>query len=142
MHKSRQYLMRARHQARSLIDHMETLWSQAGQMLVAPQSVFAERSAQLRGIAIALLLVAMLMVSSIAAAFTAPAAGDFGYDVYDIVVNKILNGPIGFIGGLFLIVFGVTQIMKNWMMTILCIIAGTVLIRAEAMVVTLGAMVH
>lgn len=84
---------------------------------------------------------ALLMASGVAGAFTAPAAGDFGYDVYDIVINQILNGPIGFIGGVALIVFGATQIMKNWFSTILCIIAGTVLIRAEALVVTLGSVV-
>jgi hypothetical protein len=96
---------------------------------------------QRRLMLMALLLVVFLLASSMATAFTAPATGDFGYDVYDIVVNQILNGPIGFIGGVALIVLGATQIMKNWMMTILCIIAGTVLIRAEALVVTLGAMV-
>ena len=106
-----------------------------------PQRLFAGLDSPRRTVGLALLLVAALLISSVAAAFTAPAAGDFGYDVYDIVVNQILNGPIGFIGGLFLIVFGATQIMKNWVLTILCIIAGTVLIRAEALVVTLGAVV-
>ena len=84
---------------------------------------------------------AALLMTGVAAAFTAPAAGSFGFDVYDIVVNQILNGPIGFIGGVILIVFGATQIIKNWMMTIMCVIAGTVLIRAEDLVITLGAMV-
>lgn len=85
--------------------------------------------------------IALLLASGMAGAFTAPSAGDFGYDVYDIVVNQILNGPIGFIGGVALIVFGATQIMKNWFVTILCIIAGTVLIRADSLVVTLGSLV-
>lgn len=84
---------------------------------------------------------AALLMTGVAMAFTAPAAGSFGFDVYDIVVNQILNGPIGFIGGVILIVFGATQIIKNWMMTIMCVIAGTVLIRAEDLVITLGAMV-
>jgi hypothetical protein len=86
-------------------------------------------------------LLPLMLVSGLAMAFTAPAVGDFGYDVYDIVVNQILNGPIGFIGGIALIVFGATKIMQNWMMTILCIIAGTVLIRADDLVVTLGAVI-
>ena len=86
-------------------------------------------------------LAGLMLMSAIASAFTAPAAGDFGYDVYDIVVNQILNGPIGFIGGVALIVFGATKIMSNWMLTILCIIAGTILIRADDLVVTLGAVI-
>ena len=83
----------------------------------------------------------LLGASTGVTAFTAPAVGDFGYDIYDIVVNQILNGPIGFIGGVALIVFGATKIMTNWMLTILCIIAGTILIRAADLVVTLGAMI-
>lgn len=84
---------------------------------------------------------ALALATTAARAFAIPAAGDFGFDVYDIVVNQILNGPIGFIGGVALIVFGATQIMKNWFTTILCIVAGTVLIRADDLVVTLGALV-
>ena len=76
-----------------------------------------------------------------AMAFTAPAAGDFGYDVYDIAVNQILGGPIGFIGAVALIVWGATQMMKSWMITVVCVIAGSILIRAEDMVTTLGAVV-
>jgi hypothetical protein len=83
----------------------------------------------------------MLGLAGFASAFTAPAVGDFAYDAYDIVVNQILNGPIGFIGGVLLIVWGVTRIMSNWMMAILCIIAGSILVRADDLVVTLGALV-
>lgn len=76
-----------------------------------------------------------------AMAFTAPTAGDFGYDIYDIVVNQILGGPIGFIGAVALIVWGATKVMTNWMITILCVIAGTILIKADSLVTTLGAVV-
>ena len=76
-----------------------------------------------------------------AMAFTAPAAGAFGYDVYDIAVNQILGGPIGFIGAVALIVWGATKMMTNWMITVVCVIAGSILIRAEDMVTTLGAVV-
>ena len=85
-------------------------------------------------------LFSMLMAGP-AAAFTAPATGDFGYDIYDIVVIQILGGPIGFIGAVALIVWGATKVMTNWMITILCVIAGTILIKADALVQTLGATV-
>lgn len=94
-----------------------------------------------RSAVLMLVVVVGVLMSAIASAFTAPAVGDFGYDIYDIVVNQILNGPIGFIGGVALIVFGATKIMTNWMLTILCIIAGTILIRADDLVVTLGAVI-
>lgn len=76
-----------------------------------------------------------------AMAFTAPTAGSFGYDIYDIVVLQILGGPIGFIGAVALIVWGATKVMTNWMITILCVIAGTILIKADSLVKTLGAVI-
>jgi|GEM_PF-330921 len=141
MHKYRPLIVQVREWSQPLARVLLALAGPTQTACGRPQGVFAGLDSQRRAIGLALLLVATLLISSVAAAFTAPAAGDFGYDVYDIVVNQILNGPIGFIGGLFLIVFGATQIMKNWVLTILCIIAGTVLIRAEALVVTLGAVV-
>jgi len=33
-------------------------------------------------------------------AWSAPTTGSFAYDIYDIAVNKILNGPIGFVTGM------------------------------------------
>jgi hypothetical protein len=81
------------------------------------------------------------VVSSVAGAFAAPAAGAFGYDIYNLVVNQILAGPIGFVGAIALIVWGATKLTTNWMLCIMCLIAGTVIIRADAIVQTLGALV-
>jgi hypothetical protein len=100
-----------------------------------------------RGSALRMKLALVLMVfgasfgSSAVFAFTTPAAGSFGYDVYNTVVNDILGGPIGFVGGVFLIVWGATQLMRNWMMTIACVIAGTVLIKSVTILTSLGALV-
>lgn len=93
--------------------------------------------------AMALVSVAALgmLLAGPAGAFAVPAAGSFGYDIYDLVVNQILAGPIGFVGALALIVWGATKLTTNWMLCIMCIIAGTVLIRASAIVQTLGALV-
>ena len=123
-------------------DNMKSAWERFRQRaLLATEPAAPSPTGKPLNLAAVLAGGALLMASGVAGAFTAPAAGDFGYDVYDIVINQILNGPIGVIGGVALIVFGATQIMKNWFSTILCIIAGTVLIRAEALVVTLGSLV-
>ena len=108
---------------------------------ISLRSYFAGFQSAWKGALRTTLALLLLGASTGVTAFTAPAVGDFGYDIYDIVVNQILNGPIGFIGGVALIVFGATKIMTNWMLTILCIIAGTILIRAADLVVTLGAMI-
>ena len=42
-------------------------------------------------------LCAACLLSTNAMAMTVPAAGSFAYDLYDIGVNQILLGPIGFL---------------------------------------------
>ena len=41
----------------------------------------------------------ILAAPKVAEAFAAPAAGTFAFDIYDIGVNQILKGPIGFAAG-------------------------------------------
>ena len=76
-----------------------------------------------------------------ATAFTAPTAGSLGYDIYNVVVNQMLGGPIGFVGGVVLIVWGASQVMRQWLTTVLCIIAGTAIIKGQTIVTSLGALV-
>jgi len=73
-------------------------------------------------------------------AIVAPATGTFGYDIYDLVVNDILNGAIGFVGGVLVIVWGASRLMQSWMIAVLTIIAGSVIIEADAVVASLGMM--
>jgi len=87
---------------------------------------------------LALLLV--LALSPVAMAITAPAAGAFAYDVYDVAVNSILKGPIGFVGGVVAIVFGaVAAIRAEVMYAIPAILGGAVLLKADSIVTSLGA---
>lgn len=90
------------------------------------------------GLAMAL---ALMVTGGYAAAFTAPSSGTLGYDVYNVVVNQLLSGPIGFVGAVILIVWGASQVMKQWLITVLCVIAGTVIIKCQSIVTTLGAVV-
>jgi len=77
-----------------------------------------------------------------ASAITAPAAGDFGYDIYDIAVNDILKGPIGFVGGLSTIVVGaVFAVKQQFMGAIPCILGGAAIIKADTIVTSLGMIV-
>lgn len=86
-------------------------------------------------------LPAAIFLPEAAHALAAPATGTFAYDVYDVAVNKLLKGPIGFVVGLALIVFGATQLLKSWMVAILGVLAGTILVKADAIVVSLGALI-
>ena len=84
--------------------------------------------------------VAMVLgLSGIASAITAPAAGSFAYDVYDIGVNKILKGPVGFVGGVAAIVIGaIAAIRAQIMLAIPAILGGAVILKADTITTSLG----
>lgn len=71
-------------------------------------------------------------------AFTAPAAGDLGYDIYDIVVNRGVKGPLGFVGGVAAFLFGVSRLFSNVMIGIPTIVAAVCLIRSDTILQTFG----
>lgn len=74
-------------------------------------------------------------------AITAPAAGSFAYDMYDVGVNKILKGAPGFIGGMVGIVYSATQLSSNWKGAGLGILASTAVIKADSITTSLGMIV-
>ena len=83
----------------------------------------------------------VLLLSIIAAsahAFTAPVAGDLGYDIYDIVVNQGVKGPLGFVGGVAAFLFGVSRLFSNIMIGIPTIVAAVCLIKADSILQTFG----
>lgn len=90
---------------------------------------------------IGFLAMLMGMMASIPAellAVTTPAAGSFAYDLYDIAVLKILQGPIGFVGGCGAIVYGAILAMQSPLGAITPILGGAALLKADAIVNTLG----
>ena len=82
---------------------------------------------------------ATVLAARIAAAFTAPTSGSFAYTVYDVAINHMLNGPIGFVGGVAAMALGaVMAIQQRVTLAIPCILGGAALLNAESMVTTLG----
>jgi len=80
--------------------------------------------------------------SEAAMAFTAPTAGSFGYDIYDIVITKMLRGPLGWVGAAMLLIWGISQIMNQWLITVVCVIGATCIIKISTILTSLGALVH
>jgi hypothetical protein len=78
------------------------------------------------------------LASGGAHAFTAPATGDLGYDIYDIVVNKGVKGPLGFVGGVAAFLFGVSRLFSNVMVGIPTIVAAVCLIKSDTILQTFG----
>lgn len=87
---------------------------------------------------VALLVVLVVFAGSTASAFQAPAAGDLGYDIYDIVVNQGVKGPLGFVGGVAAFLFGVSRLFSNIMIGIPTIVAAVCLIKADSILQTFG----
>jgi len=83
-------------------------------------------------------LAAFALVSGGAHAFTAPTTGDLGYDIYDIVVNKGVKGPLGFVGGVAAFLFGVSRLFSNVMVGIPTIVAAVCLIKSDTILQTFG----
>lgn len=86
-------------------------------------------------------VIALMAMTSVAHAFTAPAQGDLGYDIYDIVVNKGVKGPLGFVGGVAAFLFGVSRLFSNIMIGIPTIVAAVCLIKADSILETFGMLI-
>ena len=75
-------------------------------------------------------------------AWTTPAAGSFAYDIYDVGVVKILQGPIGFVAGVAAVVLGaISAIIGRIMLAIPAILGGAALITAPTIVTSMGAII-
>jgi hypothetical protein len=85
-----------------------------------------------------LFILAAMASASLVHAFTAPAVGDLGYDIYDIVVNQGVKGPLGFVGGVAAFLFGVSRLFSNIMIGIPTIVAAVCLIKADSILQTFG----
>lgn len=88
------------------------------------------------------LMVAVLAVvglSTNAFAWSVPSSGSFGYDIYDLVVNDFLKGPIGFVVALGFVVAAVFTLVRMMIpAAVVCIIAACVLFAAPSMVESFG----
>lgn len=101
-------------------------------------SIFNRKEVQLAFLALLL----VLAIAPFANAFVAPVAGSFAYDAYDIGVNKILKGPIGFVGGVLAIAFGAYMgIQAEIWYAIASILGGAILMKADTVVASLGALI-
>lgn len=73
---------------------------------------------------------------------TPSSSSTFAYDVYEIGVNQILKGPIGFVGGVAAIVFGaMTAIRGAVLQAVPALLGGGVLLKADTITETFGAVV-
>ena len=91
---------------------------------------------------LAILIAAWFLLSTNAMAMTVPAAGSFAYDLYDIGVNEILLGPIGFIAGVACMVFAAILAIRQMILPAAgVVLGGAFLLKADSVVQTIGAVI-
>ena len=101
--------------------------------LIKSVSAYGPRVARIGGLGLA-----ATVVAGPAFAFTAPTVGDLGYDIYNIVVNQGVKGPMGFVAGVAAFLFGVSRLFSNIMVGIPTIVAAVCLIKADTILQTFG----
>ena len=83
-----------------------------------------------------------LFHASNALAMTVPATGSFAYDLYDIGINQILLGPVGFTGGVAcMCVAAILAIRQMILPAAGVVLGGAFLLRANTVVETIGALI-
>lgn len=95
-----------------------------------------------KNILIGLLTIGIVMCVSDMSWAVDPQSTNFAIDVYNIAVDKILKGPVGFVGGVIAIVFGAMMAIRAQVLpAISAIIGGGVLLGADKIVSSMGALV-
>lgn len=102
----------------------------------APQMSMVSRQSLVMLIAVAVLLLGSALPSF---AITAPTAGSLFYDVYDIVVNSMLKGAIGFVAAILVFMMGIGLFFAQKIIPgIIGVVCAALIIKADAIVTSLG----
>jgi len=107
---------------------------------ITSTAAFLKRKDVINTVIPAVLVMTCLMVIGDAYAIKAPEKTALAFDLYDVGVNKLLKGPVGFIGGMLGIVVAASQLPKNWIMSSLGILGSTALLKADSITTSLGLM--
>lgn len=79
------------------------------------------------------------MTASAALAFTAPAQGDLGFEMYDLVVNDIMQGAIGVALAMGAIAFGAFNALQGRFVSfVLSLVVGVAMITSDEIVTAVG----
>ncbi len=91
----------------------------------------------------AIMLMALtVLFSGTAMAMTTPAATSFAYDIYNIGVNQILLGPIGFVAGVAFVILAAVLALRNMYVPAGgVVLAAAFMLNADTVITSMGAMV-
>lgn len=102
----------------------------------------SEKKTRAKAQLIALFAAAVALVTAPHAfAITAPAAGSFAYDLYDVGINQILLGAPGFVGAVIIMVISAVNLARNWVLSVAGLLGGVILINADAITASMGKLI-
>jgi hypothetical protein len=103
-----------------------------------PRKGAVSRRSLVMAVAVAILLLGSALPSF---AITAPTSGSLFYDVYDIVVNSMLKGAIGFVAAILVFMMGIGLFFVQKIIPgIIGVVCAALIIKADAIVTSLGLM--
>jgi hypothetical protein len=103
-----------------------------------PRKGAVSRQSLVMAVAVAILLLGSALPSF---AITAPTSGSLFYDVYDIVVNSMLKGAIGFVAAILVFMMGIGLFFVQKIIPgIIGVVCAALIIKADAIVTSLGLM--
>ena len=103
-----------------------------------PQKSAVSRQSLVMVIAVTVVLLGSALPSF---AITAPTSGSLFYDVYDIVVNSMLKGAIGFVAAILVFMMGIGLFfMQKIIPGVIGVVCAALVIKADAIVTSLGLM--
>ena len=103
-----------------------------------PQKSAVSRQSLMMVIAVTVVLLGSALPSF---AITAPTSGSLFYDVYDIVVNSMLKGAIGFVAAILVFMMGIGLFfMQKIIPGVIGVVCAALVIKADAIVTSLGLM--
>ena len=88
----------------------------------------------------AVLAVVLFLASALPSfAITAPTTGSLFYDVYDIVVNSMLKGAVGFVAAILVFMMGIGLFfMQKIIPGVIAVVCAALIVKADAIVTSLG----
>ncbi len=86
------------------------------------------------------LSIILISISGDASAFTAPTnPADFLYDAYDVVINKLSKGGVGFaIGAAMTVAFVIAAVKGSYVIAITTLVATIIGAKLEDVTISLG----
>jgi len=73
---------------------------------------------------------------------TVPLAGSLAFSLYDIFVNQILLGPVGWVGAIAALAYGgILTAQGNYPLAIPALLGGVIILKADAIIASLGMLI-